>query len=507
MDNRITKGSEGIPRSDIQQSYIPYPVNEDYSMVVEVLACTNNIITCQKVWDIKGEKKFFHAYKIKGEVVIGGYIVIHRVGEFNSQGNTDPELRVQQVSNFSWIYLGFVPDVFIKDVGNNTGVVVEYNADKTHTQITVNPKPLHTLDPDTCYHNGNPPFKEGRIYFGQQADNGYLVWLPGFGEVERTLIATVDGTPVNMDVDGQGNVLNVYADEVQYDFYMKNVYRWFKEEFEETNYGGSYIYPKRYRYDFFLDEAGEDVWELPDVDYKEVLAYHNDYGTQAIVMKSNHDNAKRYTYYTTHKMMRKMQRRDVENGVSIDMFWDPLITWIVRPVDLATYPGAGVYPPAGCYNWGDEFVFRVKEVYVDGSSRITQKDETQKRTYGIQYNDATFAYEPFLSREVTYMGSSFSLHGCEDWRNVEEYFIPNIGNFMGYVYESQPGGATPYSLVSSQAGIWSKGITHGKVTFPTSGWGTSPIISNCSIMIILVVNHGGAEVWFPQRELDKNLIT
>ena len=118
MDNRITKGSEGIPRNNIQQSYIPYPVNEDYSMIVEVLACTNNIITCQKVWDLsKGEKKIFHAYKIKGNVAVGCYIVVHRVGKFNSNGDGEPELNVFNPDGYSWIYLGFTPDSFIKDIG------------------------------------------------------------------------------------------------------------------------------------------------------------------------------------------------------------------------------------------------------------------------------------------------------------------------------------------------------------------------------------------------------
>ena len=226
MDNRITPGSEGIPRGDMQQSYIPYPINEDYSMIIEVLDVSGGMVAGYKVWDENGDRKLFNA-KLSypgivdtippdSSVELNSYVVFHRVGAYNSAGSVEPELHTENPDNYSWICFATTPPMaFVEDTGEGTGKEVSFDSNGLKF-YPANAKTLVMLatDPLTCYHNSSPPFKEGRVYpakyNGGSVNNEefWIVFLPAKGDLEKTFEQSIGANTLSIDVDGQGNVID-----------------------------------------------------------------------------------------------------------------------------------------------------------------------------------------------------------------------------------------------------------------------------------------------------------
>lgn len=219
LDNVMTNKTKGIEIPyDGKTSLVNIPSNEDWTMVVSVTAVLDGLIICKKIWDTK-EKPFYARMRYAGKsgtppdssVEVGQNIVIYRVGDFNSQGNETFELHTENASNFSFVH--FVNDVslkYIQDLGDGTGQEVAFDEngdiflpDGSETLA------MKAADPLQFFHNNTPPFAEGRIYAGQKVHDFFVVFLPGFGQLEKTFaIELSGGDTIYIDVDGQGNVLD-----------------------------------------------------------------------------------------------------------------------------------------------------------------------------------------------------------------------------------------------------------------------------------------------------------
>jgi len=226
MDNRITNGSEGIPRSDIQQSYIPYPINEDYSMVIEVVDVSGGIVMGVKVWDETLNPKMYNAKLLYSGIVdtippdssveLNSYVVFNRVGAYNSNGDANPELNTENPEDYSWVcFVTTQPMVFVEDTGEGTGKEVSFDSNGLKF-YPANAKTLVMLatDPLTYYHNSSPPFKKGRVYPAKYNGGGvnneefWIVFLPAKGDLEKTFEQSIGASTLYIDVDGQGNVID-----------------------------------------------------------------------------------------------------------------------------------------------------------------------------------------------------------------------------------------------------------------------------------------------------------
>jgi len=495
LNNCITKGTEGIPRNNIKKSYIPYPINEDFALIVKVVSMLEDTIKTIKIWDKSGSPKEFNVFNaVSATVAIDSYIVIYRVGDYNSTGTNEPELHTMNADNYSWVYLGYTSNIFIKDTGNSEGIIVEFNPDGTHTEITTVPKPLKTLDPDEFYHNGHPPFKQDRIYFGQMASNGYLVWLPGFGNKERTLEATINGSSIKMDVDGQGNVLDVYADEQQYDFWVYFVSNWFA--IRDRNNEGSLTKIE-------LRNEGEEIGKI--IEHKEVWLYEED-DTEYTNIKIK-TNLSAYDQYEKREVpLRWSYTAYRASGKMPKDFTTPFIAYStdLSKSHLDVLPGCGFYPPTGqIYEASDKFITRCKEFYSDGSTRITTKDITEKVEF---HRDSTNSKDDFgciYSVPNKYQRTTSSIddtnwlvNGSISAGRPERGFIPGVA-YKGYMYRLDVIGATWYWYEGEHNGEF---IDHpnyyGSIKFPKSfaKWGVVPTGSH-AYYIFLVYEYEGVEMW------------
>jgi hypothetical protein len=223
LDNVMTNKTKGINIPyDGKISLVNIPSNEDWAMVVEVTAILEGLITCKKIWDSKN-KPFYARMRYAGKsgtppdasVEVGQNIVIYRVGGFNSQGNEGFELHNENANNYSFVH--FVNDIslkYIQDLGNGTGQEIAFDANGD-IFIPANSETLalKTADPVQFFHNNTPPFSEGRIYAGQKVHDFYVVFLPGFGKLEKTFTIEVGESTIILDVDGQGNVLDFRKNE------------------------------------------------------------------------------------------------------------------------------------------------------------------------------------------------------------------------------------------------------------------------------------------------------
>ena len=197
--NRFTSGTEGINYK--------IPINEDKIILVVIQSLDGNLVKGIKVWDKK--ETILTAWNFcKKTLIVGQIAIFCRVGQYDS----DPinpqgfELRKKDIEKVSWICFSFLPIIFIKDLGNNQGIEVVFDGStfkETHTK----PLPLQALDSKKHFHNGVPPFVEGRIYWGYRINNTFLVILQGFGEKAKTLYPTLGGN-IEVDIDSTGKILD-----------------------------------------------------------------------------------------------------------------------------------------------------------------------------------------------------------------------------------------------------------------------------------------------------------
>lgn len=222
--NIFTAGAEGINLDYNQErSLANVPINEDYAMIVEVTAVNSSIVSGKKVWDEAATPKTFYAVlKYHGKngtppdssIEIGQHVVFYRVGDFNSQGTSGFELHVEDATKCSFVcFVSEFSFIYVQDQGDGTG-----------TQVGIDefgdPYPIpgaenlimETADPDTFFHNSNPPFQGGRVYPAQKISGEpqsiYVVFLQAKGPVEEIFQATVGSDTFNLSVDGQGNVID-----------------------------------------------------------------------------------------------------------------------------------------------------------------------------------------------------------------------------------------------------------------------------------------------------------
>jgi hypothetical protein len=224
MDNVITYKTQTIPvAADQKRSTINVPVNEDWSMVVEILSVSGGIVQGKKVWDTATVPKTFYAKLLfnghggtpQDEIFTSGRTIFHRVGNFNSQGTSQPELTTENSNNFSWVCFAENPLVQVEDLDGSTGKEVYFDS-SGNKQTPPGSETLSLVANDTSssYYNGNPPFQTGRIYWGQKIfgnPNYYLVFLPGFGDEEKTFSDTAGGVTFTIKIDGSGKVLDFTA--------------------------------------------------------------------------------------------------------------------------------------------------------------------------------------------------------------------------------------------------------------------------------------------------------
>ena len=120
MKNTLTKGSEILVLPGLQSdSNTEIIINEDYCVVGKVASYNDSTgaVSFTKVWDEDETKTFYGKIVYRGqsgipssdEVETNSFMPFYRVGEFNSTGTTNPEIRTESSSNFSWI--GFVGKV------------------------------------------------------------------------------------------------------------------------------------------------------------------------------------------------------------------------------------------------------------------------------------------------------------------------------------------------------------------------------------------------------------
>ena len=106
MKNIVTKGTEIIGRH--------YPISGDKCVIGQVVDVSSNGITFKKVWD-SGNKLFYAMLRYNGRVqetiedehkpLIGSYCLFHRVGNYNSPGNSGFELYTEDASKSSFLCL------------------------------------------------------------------------------------------------------------------------------------------------------------------------------------------------------------------------------------------------------------------------------------------------------------------------------------------------------------------------------------------------------------------
>lgn len=226
LDNVMTYKTKGINIAyDCQKSLVNFPANEDWQLVVKVYNIENGLIRCKKIWDrVGGEKIFNVRLKYIGKsgippescVKIGETIIINRVGDYNSTGESCFELHVEAANKYSFVhFVNAARLCYVKDIGNGTGQEIAFDeAGQPFIPTGSEILPLKSIEPPQYYHNTAPPFAEGRIYTGQKKVNHYLVFLSGHGRLEKQFNVTLhDGSVISLDVDGQGNLLDFKKSE------------------------------------------------------------------------------------------------------------------------------------------------------------------------------------------------------------------------------------------------------------------------------------------------------
>ena len=216
MLNYETAGSELLKvNSDPERSTADIIVNEDYCMVMKVIAVFGGIVEASKVWD-SGDTRFYARLKYHGkdgvpddsELEVGQHVIFHRTGEFSNSGEEGFELHEEDVTKTSWVcFIHRVEIISIQDNGNGTGFKVEYINGLWVAEVPVKTYILKSPDPDSCFHNDAPSWKEGRIYQGRVFDNVCIVSLQGFGDETKTFVQTINGAMWTIGTDSSGKVI------------------------------------------------------------------------------------------------------------------------------------------------------------------------------------------------------------------------------------------------------------------------------------------------------------
>lgn len=216
--NYETKGSKiaTLKHDTRNRSTEDLIVNEDWSIVVEVVELGDGFVIGKKVWDESASPKLFHAIlKYDGfwdtpgtkDIDIGQIVVFHRVGEFEGQGTTGIELHKEDSQNkSSWLCLINKNFIWVEDNGDGTGKEVRlFNT----TWITFGDSlPLITIDQISRFYDQKPPWNKGRKYLGQRSGNLFLVQLLGFGPLAKTFTQTAGGFTFILKTDSSGKVID-----------------------------------------------------------------------------------------------------------------------------------------------------------------------------------------------------------------------------------------------------------------------------------------------------------
>ena len=420
MDNRFTAGTEGVPQNNIKKSMVELPINEDWACLFIVMEKKlDDLMSCFKLWDESIPQKIFYIYFIGNMPEVGSIIVAYKMTE---------EI---------WFFLGFIPNNFVKDKGNGTGVACKFNADKSVTEFG-EIKNITTVDPIVQYHNGNPPYKEGRIYFAQNSSDGWLVWLPGFGDEAYTPEVGIDATTkVKLHCDNQGNVLDltVEGEPIQDDFWVKNLALWWRDKMTANDYEEAWR--------IFSDTNGEALGL--DVDRIEIevwdLGFKNKFTTLIKSSKVDFgadDPQQHPTKYGLSSYSLPL------GSVYPSSFYSEFYSYTPEPPsDIKEMPGAGVYPPAG-QPPNQMIQYKIIEFLADGSTRTTQKDEQASLLYEYDNSSATHPHvTPF---HVPYNPPNEGINKNNiyfwlgDWDTKFDPTLEGQQQWKGYIYREDVAG-------------------------------------------------------------------
>jgi len=239
MINSMTKGSEGIPQAgDPETSFIDYPINEDKSMVMQVVSVSNGIVQAVKIWDesntIATSEQFRAVLKFHGTpgtprdniLEVGQHVVFHRVGDFNSGGTDGFELHKIDITKTSWVcFIEEAPIIFVRDEGIQpgdeltSGRQVELDVNGNFVPVPLSALlPFRVLDDATRYFQSGPPFLIGRVYAAKRIPNTsvppdpvnehYRVFLPGHGDTQKIFEISTGDLTFKLELDGSGHFVN-----------------------------------------------------------------------------------------------------------------------------------------------------------------------------------------------------------------------------------------------------------------------------------------------------------
>ena len=192
MQDILTRGSELLPLYNSPfRSTIPYPVNEDYTMLCTVQSVLEGIVTGHKVYDEATPKKSFEAtLRYEGHTgtppdtsfTVDEYVLFHRKAEGEFLCFLTPKI------------------VFVTDSGDGNGV-----ADGET-------KALEYSDPAAYYHDETKIWQSGRVYAGIDLGKSYKVYVPGFGPEANVFTATAGDITWTISTDAAGKVLEFSAE-------------------------------------------------------------------------------------------------------------------------------------------------------------------------------------------------------------------------------------------------------------------------------------------------------
>uniref|UniRef100_A0A6H1ZEN9 Uncharacterized protein n=1 Tax=viral metagenome TaxID=1070528 RepID=A0A6H1ZEN9_9ZZZZ len=218
--NAEASGSELLEvRTDRNRSTQNLIINEDWCMVMKVLTCENGVVSATKVWDEKDtEGKIFYAVlKYAGKegvppdssIEVGQFVVFHRVGDFNSQGNgllefEGFELRTENAEKNSWVCFVETSLTWVYDLGDGTGKEAIFNgAAWTQVGAAYN---LVATDPLTAYYTNTPPWCAGRVLLGQKQGDVFVVFLSGLSTTKKIFTFDAGGVTFRLTTDSSGKV-------------------------------------------------------------------------------------------------------------------------------------------------------------------------------------------------------------------------------------------------------------------------------------------------------------
>ena len=505
MKNIFTQNTEGLEISYSQEkSVIDYPVNEDRAIVVEVTGINGNIIEGKKIWDEAPTPKTLYAKKIgDGVPEIGSYMIFHRVGDYNSPGESGYELHIEDATKVSFVcFIGAAKVTFVRidmaifDMAWGTEVIFDNFGTPTPVGLSLDCYPSDSWDQ---FHNGNPPWEMGRIFFAERIEDAFIIWLPGFGSYEKTIQAqSGTGVKCEIDIDAQGNVLDFRAEQATVmTIYDEN--KWFfSQNYNHGNGCSSHIY---------LNNRTPGA----DVDNTEVLLYAGtDYSTY--IGKTRRS---RYRTDTTYQepILWNAQAWNNNNLRPWDYYEDAIGQECVfiyspdKPANFLERPGSAVYPPPGqVYQASSLFCVEVIEYLSAGGTNVSVRDDSKNVQYYQEVSPITyykFAYCPCLSTAIG--ANNTGLGALQQFR----VFVPadhalgafwKLSSFVGYCYVPSGPNFTCPLLAYKSIGVWND-YGAGSVKFPAkkSDWGI-PLGTTCSYVMVVQTFTVGAityEMWYP----------